>query len=160
MESVRQPKARMSIISRMNNSVLVTYLYLVLGLVVLAIFIGLTMSTFSFQSNATQVKGAVVEIVKVTSSTNSNVTFYPKVEYFDQGYNKHLFVSNSGSSPSSYKVNDAVEVLYIPKQQGTERIKSFVTLWAPSLLLFIIGSSFVLYSLFNLKRLNRKQVMV
>jgi hypothetical protein len=150
----------MSIISRMNNSVRVTYLYLVIALGTLAVFVSVTMDTFSFQSQALRANGIVVEIITKTSSTNSDVTFNPKIEYLDKDYDKYVFVSNWGSNPSSYKLNDAVEVLYIHQQQGTERISSLVSLWAMSLLMFIVGGCFVVYSFINFKRLKNSQIKV
>jgi hypothetical protein len=136
----------------MNNSIKIGYLYLVLG--ILMVFGGffVTKNTSDFIDGALSSKGTVIELIQKEDS------LYPKIEFQDETQKSHTFKSSFGCSPACYKEQEQVAVLYSSGEIKNPRINSFMSLWLPSLLLFGIGISFVIASLFQIKKLKRSMV--
>ena len=139
------------LIEKMNKSIKVAYLYLILGIVISCIFVVITVNTSSFLSQAIEAKGYVVEIVKNSSGIESK--YFPKVEYIDQDGSKKFFLSNSGGNVSSYNPGDEVVVLYVPHEDN-ERIKDISSVFGGSLVTFIVGFSFLIFGFLNIRKLR------
>jgi hypothetical protein len=136
----------------MNNSIKIGYLYLVLGILMVLGGFFVTKNTSDFIDGALSSKGTVIELIQKEDS------LYPKIEFQDETQKSHTFKSSFGCSTSCYKEQEQVVVLYSSGEIKNPRINSFMSLWLPSLLLFGIGISFVIASLFQIKKLKRSMV--
>jgi predicted phage tail protein len=145
------------IVERMNESIKVGYLYLILGIACIAICIFVSFNTYSFLENANTTNGIVVELIKKHSSKSS---LYPKVEFKDLNGNSIVFTSNFGLGPSinTYKKGDVVKVLYQRNSPDSAKVASFFSLWGISLLLSIVGSVFTFSSIRKIVKLNASTV--
>ncbi|PKG72993.1 hypothetical protein CXF86_20010 [Shewanella sp. GutCb] len=141
-----------SIISKMNNSPKIGYLYLVLGILMFIGGLYITKSTSDFIDGALSTEGVVLELVQRDDS------LYPKIEFQDHTGKSYIFEANFGCSPACYKEQERVSLLYNSDEIMDTKIDSFMGLWLASLILFGVGGSFVIVSLFQLKRLNRVTV--
>jgi hypothetical protein len=137
-----------SVVSKMNNSPTIGYLYLTLGILMVIGGFYFTKSTSDFIDIALPSEGVVLELVQKDES------LYPKIEFQDHTGKSHIFVANFGCSPACYKEQDSVKVLYNSNKVMDIKIDSFMGLWFASLILFSIGIIFVIFSLFQLKRLK------
>ena len=141
-----------SVVSKMNNSIKVGYLYLILGVLMFLGGLYITKSTSDFIDNALSANGTVIELIRKEDS------LYPIVSFQDKTEKLHTFESNFGCSPACYKEQEQVTVLYSDSNVKQPKISGFLSLWLPSLLLLGIGISFVVVSLFQIKRLRGTMV--
>ena len=137
-----------SIVSKMNNNIKIGYMYLVLGVLMFLGGLYITKSTSDFIDNALSAKGTVIELIQKDDS------LYPVVSFMDETEKQHTFESNYGCSPACYKEQEQVTVLYSGGNVKAPVISGFMSLWLPSLLLLGIGISFIVVSLFQIKRLR------
>ena len=137
-----------SVVSKMNNSIKVGYLYLILGVLIFFGGLYITKSTSDFIDNALSARGTVIELIRKDDS------LYPVVSFKDKNEKQHTFDSNYGCSPACYKEQEQVTVLYRESNVMAPKISGFMSLWLPSLLLLGIGFSFVVVSLLQIKRLR------
>ena len=142
-----------SIVNKMNNSRKIGYLYLVLGILSIVGGLYVTKSTYDFIENALSAEGVVLELMQRDDS------LYPKIEFQDYTGKSHTFEANYGCSPACYKEQERVNILYLADEITNTEINSFMALWLPSLLLLGVGSSFVIVSLLQIKRLNSGAVI-
>ncbi|MBB1278809.1 MULTISPECIES: DUF3592 domain-containing protein [unclassified Pseudoalteromonas] len=145
------------IVERMNDSIKVGYLYLILGLACITICIFVSFNTYSFLEKANSTNGVVIELVKKHSSKSS---LYPKIEFTDLNGNSIVFTSSFGLSPSinTYQKGDVVKVLYQSNSTDSAKVSSFFSLWGISFLLFIVGSVFTFSSIRKVVKLNASTV--
>lgn len=100
--------------------------------------------TRTFVSTATRAEGTILENVWGASGTsNRSRTWYPRVR-FQAGGREIVFVSDLGSSPPSFQVNDAVRVIYDPKRPAEAKIDSFGELWMTPLIIASLGVVFAM----------------
>ncbi|MDP2563653.1 DUF3592 domain-containing protein [Pseudoalteromonas marina] len=137
-----------SIINRMNNSLKVSYLYLLLGVLAVIVGIFVTTNTIEFTQQAINTKGKVSSLVVIDTK------IYPEVAFSSSSNETHKFISNSGCKPACYKKGESVNVLYLPNQPNQAQLNSFVSLWVPTLLTCGKGSIFIVFSLLQIKRLK------
>ena len=137
-----------SVVRKMNNSIKVGYLYLILGVLMFLGGLYITKSMSDFIDNALSAKGTVIELVQKEDS------LYPIVSFKDKTEKQHTFESNFGCSPACYKEQEQVTVLYSDGNVKAPKVSGFMSLWLPSLLLLGTGISFVIVSLFQIKRLR------
>jgi hypothetical protein len=137
-----------SVVSKMNNSIKVGYLYLLLGVLMFLFGLYNTKSTSDFIDSALSAQGTVIELIRKDDS------LYPVVSFIDETGTTHTFESNYGCSPACYKEQEQVTVLYSDGNVKNLKVSGFMSLWLPSLLLLGIGISFVSVSLFQIKRLR------
>lgn len=125
---------------------LVFSIFLVIGLGLLIGSYFTIQHTRHFLATAVPVPGVVVENVYRESSSNNNQgpswSYYPHVRFRTNNGQEIDFVSNTGSSPPSYSVNERVTVLYDPQQPYKASINSFGSLWLASMVLVILGVVF------------------
>jgi len=132
----------------MNNSLKVSYLYLLLGFIAFIVGVFVTTNTIKFTQQAINTKGKVSSLVVVDTK------IYPEITFSNSSNETHKFISNSGCKPACYKKDETVNVLYLPSQPNQAQINSFVSLWLPTLLTCGIGLIFIVFSLLQIKRLK------
>ena len=141
-----------SMVSKMNNSIKVGYLYLLLGVLMFLFGLYTAKSTSDFIDSALSAKGTVIELIR------KDDTLYPIVSFNDETGKTHTFESNYGCNPACYKEQDQVTVLYSDGNDKDPKVSGLMSLWLPSMLLIGIGISFVSVSLFQIKRLRDSTV--
>lgn len=136
----------------MNNSIKVSYLYLLLGVITFIVGIFVTKNTIEFNQLAINAKGNVSKLVVIDSK------FYPEVTFLNSKNETHQFISNSGCKPACYKEGETVNVLYLPNHPEEAQLNTFLSLWVPTILICGIGVVFIVFSLFQIKRLKEQSV--
>lgn len=130
----------------MNRSKKVAWLYLATGIAVTLLGIYICKSTLDFVKDANRVQGVVSDL------TIKDGSFYPVVNYQDAEGKTHELNSRAGCKPACYQKGETVAVLYSKGQEA--KIDSFFSLWGITTLLLVVGSGFVITSLFQLKKLK------
>jgi hypothetical protein len=125
---------------------LVFGIFLLAGLGLLAGSFFAIQHTRGFLATAVPADGVVVENV-LSSNSNSNGrgsswSYFPRVHFRSAEGRDVDFVSNSGSNPPSYAINQPVPVLYDPQNPNHASINSFGQLWVLPMILGILGVGF------------------
>lgn len=115
-------------------------IFLLIGLGLLAGCAYLIRKTRLFLERAMETPGRVVEMRAVSDSDGT--THMPVVEFTAPSGDRAQFESGFSSSPPSYRVGDAVTVLYDPQNFKDARIRSFLSLWIAPLLFGVLGGVF------------------
>lgn len=105
--------------------------------------------TRRFLATAVSVPGVVTENVwrEERSNNRTTWTFYPRIRFRTADGQEISFISNSGSSPPSYRVNEPVTILYDPQQPYHAYIQSFSALWLLPTILCGLGAVFCSFGL-------------
>jgi hypothetical protein len=106
--------------------------------------------TRRFLQTAVEVPGVVTENVwreDRTSDNRASWAFYPRIRFRTADGQEISYISNTGSSPPSYRVNEPITILYDPQQPQHASIKSFVELW---LLPVLLGGMGLVFSSFGI----------
>jgi hypothetical protein len=101
--------------------------------------------TRRFLATAISVPGVVTENVwQERRSSNNSIhgDFYPRIRFRTTDGQEISFITNSGSNPPSYHVNERITILYDPQQPYDARIQSFVELWLLPTILCGLGIFF------------------
>jgi hypothetical protein len=122
-------------------------LFFVIGLGLLIGGVFSIQHTRRFLQTAVEVPGVVTENVwreERTNQTNQNVSwsFYPRIRFRTSDGQDISFITNTGSNPPSYRVNEPISILYDPRQPYHAYIKSFAELWLLSVILCGLGVVF------------------
>lgn len=141
-----------SVVRKMNESLGVGYLYFVLGLLMVIGGLYITKSTSEFVGTALPTEGVVLE------SVQKGDYLYPRIKFQDHTGKSHIIDASPGCRPACYKDLERVNILYTPDVMMDAKIDSFMGIWLPGVGVFCVGASFVIISLFQLKRLSRKTV--
>jgi Protein of unknown function (DUF3592) len=132
----------------MNKTLnLIFGLFLAIGLAFSGISLWAIRDTQAFVARAATAQGEVTGLEygrDNSSSSSSRGVYYPVVKFRTATGEAHTFRSNSGSSPPSYRVGEAVSVLYDPASPFDARIKGFFSLWLLAFIFGVIGSVFAL----------------
>jgi hypothetical protein len=102
-------------------------------------------STRRFLRTAISVPGVVTENVWREDRDSNNRTswaFYPRIRFRTADGQEITFITNTGASPPSYRVNEPVTILYDPQQPYHASIQSFTELWLLPTILCSIGIVF------------------
>jgi Protein of unknown function (DUF3592) len=124
-------------------------LFLAFGLAFCGASLWAVRNTQSFVARAETAAGQVInlEYRHSTSSSSSRGTYYPVVKFKTATGEERTLHSNTGSSPPSYAVGEAVTVLYDPGNPFDARIKGFFSLWLLAIIFGALGSVFSLIGL-------------
>jgi hypothetical protein len=98
-----------------------------------------------FLATAISVPGVVTENVwheDRRSNNSRSWAFYPRIQFVTTDGQQISFITNTGSSPPAYRVNEPVTILYDPQQPYHAYIKSFSQLWLLPTILCGLGIVF------------------
>jgi len=102
--------------------------------------------TRQFLRTAVEAPGVVTENLRQESSSSDRSglswSFYPRIRFRTSDGQEIVFISNTGTNPPVYRVNEPVTVLYDPRQPHHASIKSFAQVWMLSIILFGVGALF------------------
>jgi len=122
----------------MKTMQLILGIFTVIGLVLL---VGGGVSfqhTRRFLATAVSVPGVVTENVWQDLRPSNNAVrgdFYPRIRFRTRDGQEISLITNTGSNPPSFRVNEPVAILYDPQQPYHASIQSFSELWfLPTLL--------------------------
>jgi len=94
-----------------------------------------------FVQAAAHTEGVVTGNVR-QSGYRGGSRFYPRVRFRTEDGREVSFVSNVGTRPAIYRVNDAVKVIYDPRDPNRARIRSVINLWLVPIILGALGTLF------------------
>jgi hypothetical protein len=100
------------------------------------------MRTRNFVRSAATADGVVIENVWSRSTNSSSGTYHPRVRFRTPRGQEIDFVSDTGSTPASFRVHDNVQVFYDPENPTKASINSFGSLWMLPLIFSGLGSVF------------------
>jgi hypothetical protein len=132
----------------MSQTKILRLVFGIFGIVGLGLLIGGVISvqhTRQFIQTAISAPGVVVENVlreDRTSNRGSSWAYYPRIRFRTADDQEISFISDVGTRPPSYRVNEPVTVLYDPRQPYSASIRSFGSLWAGSIVLLAMGVVF------------------
>jgi hypothetical protein len=124
---------------------LILGIFAVIGLGLLIGSIFAFRQTRHFLQSAVPVPGVVIENVWRESRSANNGTsgsFHPRIRFRTLDGQEISFITNTGSSPPSHRVNDPVTILYDPQEPHHASIKSFAELWLLPTILCGLGIVF------------------
>jgi Protein of unknown function (DUF3592) len=141
---------------RLVNSNPITLCFLIIpvmmGLVFIAIGVGIAWSSWALLSGGQRADGTVVEMVRVESSTahdakgrpiSTQPVFTPVVQY-QVGGKTHRIQGHVSTVDPAYPVGGAVIVLYLADEPADGRIDSFAEMWLAPL---VFGGGGLLFTL-------------
>ena len=126
----------------MNVLDIIKYVFMLLGIGMLAGSLFLYDETRSFLSEAASTEGRVVNFLQ--SYSDHGVTYAPVVHFVNRNNKIIVFVSSTAANPPAYAKGEKVEVLYFPAKPQDARINSFFSLWGGSVILGVMGAIFFL----------------
>ena len=136
----------------MKTITIFKYVFLLVGIGMLAGSWSWYQNTRSFIGQAAKAEGTIVELVR--SNSSDSTTYRPVVHFNNQNGEQIEFTSSAGSNPPSYSKGEKVEVLYLPNEPRNAKINGFFSLWGGSLIIggiggvfFLIGAGILLVSL-------------
>lgn len=124
----------------MKTITIIKYVFLLVGLGMLAGSVALLQHTRAFIARAARADGVVTELV--ARHSNDSDTWAPVVRFTPGGGEPVEFTSSSSSNPPSYHRGENVVVLYDPAQPQRARIDGFFSLWGAPLILGVLGTVF------------------
>ncbi|HEX7129392.1 MAG TPA: DUF3592 domain-containing protein [Rhodanobacteraceae bacterium] len=132
----------------MKTVTIVKFVFLVVGVAMLAAAVYMYGNTRSFLAGAVRANGTVVALQRTESlehddhHTYQTVSYFPIVQFTDASGKRIEFTSDSGSNPPAWSRGDHVEVLYRADAPGKPRINSFMSLWFGTLIAGGLGVVF------------------
>jgi hypothetical protein len=118
-----------------------------IGLLLLAICTVNISHTREFLAEAETATGTVIELVKRRSRDSDGYAtdyYYPVVEFTAFNGDLYQFESQTGSSPPSVQVGEAVEIIYDPENIKDARIRGFFSLWGFAFIFGLVGTIYIL----------------
>lgn len=121
----------------------------------LLLIIGLLLSGFgayTFKKNQKLAKNGVKTMAKVIDISEqidtdsegfSSKSYYPVLEFVDQGSKKHTFKGNVGGGKRKYHLDQEIEIIYDPTNPEQAQMKNFVTQWIMPIVIIIVGAMLV-----------------
>lgn len=126
----------------MKSIAIIKYVFLLVGLAMLAGSVLLYQHTRSFLAHAARADGVVLDLVRSHSSSNSSDTWAPLVRFTPANGEPVEFTSSTSSNPPAYSKGEPVGVLYDPAQPQRAKIDGFFSLWGGLLILGVLGTIF------------------
>src|SRR3984957_8020427 len=102
--------------------------------------------TQSFVERGVAVRGEVVDLTweRPLPGLSGSGVYHPIVKYTTTAGEQRMFRGMNGSSPPSYRVGEAVDVLYDRTNPVDARIASFWSLWLIQSVFGVLGAVFSL----------------
>lgn len=120
----------------------VTYITLIIGLAMVAGAAYWASRTSAFIDRAAVAVGKVIDLERSRSGDSSS--YHPVVKFRTAAGQERTFRSSTGTNPPSYRVGEAVEVLYSESEPSDARIRGFFSLWGGPLIVGGMGMLFML----------------
>jgi hypothetical protein len=131
----------------MKTVIRVGYVFALLGVVMLVLGVVFYDKKQSFVANSVITNGKVVDVEQRRSTDSdgyASYSYYPVCEFITADGRTILFTSGIGSNPSSYDVNEEVEIRYDPDNPQKASINSFFNIWMAPFILGLLGLIFLL----------------
>jgi hypothetical protein len=100
-------------------------------------------STKTWVSHAIEVKGSVIEMVRVRDREDTGHMFAPVVRFQTIEGGTVEFESGLRTNPPAYRTGQTVSVLYDPDEPRSAAIHGFLSLWLMPIILGFIGTIFL-----------------
>jgi hypothetical protein len=97
------------------------------GIYFFLLFLILLIDAIHFVNVAIFANGRVTELVMKTSSSGdhgTSITYHPRIQFTAGDDKQYSFVSEMGSNPPSYEVDEPVEIMYDPERPSEAEIHS------------------------------------
>ena len=126
----------------MKKTGLLSVLFGILGLGLLACAVALALDTRAFIATAKHASGTVTELVPKRDKDDGSTTYTPVVMFETDSGASVSFTSSFSSNPPAYDVGEKVAVLYAPAHPNEARIDGFGSLWLGPVIMGGIGTVF------------------
>jgi hypothetical protein len=126
----------------MKKTGLLSVLFAVLGLGLIAGAVALALDTRAFIATAKHASGTVTELVPKRDKDDGSTTYTPVVMFEADSGASVSFTSSFSSNPPAYDVGEKVAVLYAPANPNEARIDGFGSLWLGPVIMGGIGTVF------------------
>lgn len=100
-------------------------------------------STKAWLARTVEVRGSVIEMVRVRDSDNKGYLFTPLVRFATREGQTIEFQSSLRTNPPAYHAGQVVPVLYDPNAPHSAAIKGVFSLWLTSMVLCFVGCIFL-----------------
>ncbi|WP_111657207.1 DUF3592 domain-containing protein [Isoalcanivorax indicus] len=120
---------------------IITIAFTAVGVVLLAVAVGLGLNTQRFVAESHTATGQVVAL-DASRSSDGGTTWRPVVSFRAGDGQTYRFSSQVSSNPPAYKRGETVTVLYAPEQPDNARIKGLFSLWGGVLICALVGVMF------------------
>ncbi|MBC8024847.1 MAG: DUF3592 domain-containing protein [Steroidobacteraceae bacterium] len=143
----------------MKKPGVLSVLFGLIGLGLLAGAIALALNTRSFIATAKHAPGIVTELIEKRDTDDGSITYKPVVAFTADSGASVTFASSFSSNPPAYDVGETVDVLYAPDNPNEARIRGFGSLWLGAVILGGIGTVFtgIGFGILVASRLNKKK---
>lgn len=125
---------------------LVFNIFLVIGIVMLAVTLVIFFSIEKFNASAIKTNGTVVDLIAKSSSSGKSTMYSPVVTYDDEAGVKHRYISNVSSNPPGYNIGDQVALYYNRQDPDDAKIAG----WREYFAVFITGVFALIFGLIGL----------
>jgi len=132
------------------------YSLVIIGMVLLTGAYYMYQNSKSFVENAMVTEGTVIELLRTQSRNSDSYSYRPIVVFETASGEAVEFISSTGSNPPRYSKGEKVEVLYLPSEPQSAKMKGFFSLWGVALILGGVGSITLLSGGIPLLAMKRK----
>jgi hypothetical protein len=126
--------------------VLLSIIFLIIGLGLLYFSKNSFVSSQQFVKNSITASGTVIDIIQQTNTNHTNgsinYTYAPKVSFTANDGKAYTFIPSTSGSSSSYHDGERVEILYNPLNPYDANIDSFWDIWGLPIILLVMGIGF------------------
>lgn len=132
-----------------------------LGVVAMAIGIGLFAQTWLYLDRSQMLPGVVTELV-ISSQKGVSKRYKSRVQFETPSGDRVNMLSRLGSAPAAHRIGDPVEVYFDPANPSDARLNGFLELWGIAsvaaglgLVFFLVGAGLGVAKRFNAQKLAR-----
>jgi len=119
------------------------YCFIPIGLMLLLAVACTVWTTKAWLARAVEVRGQVVEMVRVRDRDDQGYTFTPLVRFQTADGRTVEFQSSLRNNPPGYHTGQAVSVLYDPEEPHSAAIRGVLSIWLLPIVLSFLGSIFL-----------------
>ena len=119
---------------------LLKYIFILIGLGLLAGAFYMYQNTSEFLRNATRADGTVIELI--ASRSSDSTTYTPVVTFTTLEGEKIEFTSSTSSNPPAYSQGEHVDIFYKPSAPQDAKLSGYFSLWGGATILGGLGSVF------------------
>jgi hypothetical protein len=119
------------------------YCFIPIGLLLLLAAVSTAWTTKAWLARAVEVRGQVIEMVRVRAKESHRYLFTPLVRFQTVDGRVVEFQSSHRSNPPAYYTGQAVSVLYDPEQPNSAAICGVLSIWSLPMVLSFLGAIFL-----------------